>query len=190
MYMKNAIMLHGTCDKDEYFSDKYPSLSNSHWFPWLQKQLLINNIFTQTPEMPEAYSPDYEKWRREFEKFDVGSETILIGHSCGAGFLVRWLSENKVKIKKLILVAPWLDPEKEKAEAFFNFEISKDISDNSEEVHILVSTDDDNDILESVNIIKNNIPKIRLHEFSNLRHFTYKHMKTDKFPELLEYILE
>ena len=188
--MKNAIILHGTCDKDEYFSDKYPSLSNSHWFPWLQKQLLINNILTQTPEMPEAYSPDYEKWRREFEKFDINSETILIGHSCGAGFFIRWLSENKVKIKKLILVAPWLDPDKEKTDSFFNFEISKDISDNSEEIHLLVSMDDDNDILESVNIIKNNIPKIRLHEFSNLRHFTYKHMKTDNFPELLEHILE
>ena len=107
--MKNAIIIHGTCDEDEYFSDKYPSLSNSHWFPWLQKQLLINNIFTQTPEMPEAHKPDYDKWKKEFEKFDVNSETILVGHSCGGGFLIRWLSENKIKIKKLILVAPWLD---------------------------------------------------------------------------------
>ena len=188
--MKNAIILHGTCDKDEYFSDKYPSLSNSHWFPWLQKQLLINNIFTQTPEMPEAYNPDYEKWRREFEKFDVNSETILIGHSSGAGFLLRWLSENKVKISKLILVAPWLDPDREKTTSFFNFEIAKDIKERVIEIHLLVSSDDHDDILESANIIKNNISAIKYHEFHGFRHFTYRHMKTDKFPELLGYILE
>lgn len=31
--MKKAIIIHGACDKEEYFSDKYPSLSNSHWLP-------------------------------------------------------------------------------------------------------------------------------------------------------------
>lgn len=188
--MKNAIIIHGTCSKEEYFSDKYPSLSNSHWLPWLQKQLLINNIFTQTPEMPDAYTPDYEKWNREFEKFDINEETILIGHSYGAGFLLRWLSENKVKIKKLILVAPWLDPNRKNTKSFFDFEINKGIEDKAKEIHLLVSKDDDNDILESVSIIKNNISALRVHEFSNLGHFTYKRMKTDKFPNLLEYILE
>lgn len=190
MYMKNAIIIHGSCDKDEYFSDKYPSLSNSHWLPWLQKQLLINNILTQTPEMPEAYNPDYKKWSKEFEKFDINNETILIGHSCGAGFLLRWLSENKVKINKLILVAPWLNPNREKTESFFDFEISKDINDQSGEIHLLVSKDDAADIQESVNLIKNNIPVITCHEFSDFGHFIYGHMKTDKFPELLNYILE
>lgn len=188
--MKNAIIIHGTCDEEEYFSDKYPSLSNSHWLPWLQKQLLINNIFTQTPEMLEAYSPDYEKWSREFARFEVNEESILIGHSCGGGFLLRWLSENKVKIRKLILVAPWLDPKREKTTSFFDFKIDENTKERIDEIHILVSNDDDEDILESVSIIKNNIPTARLHEFSNLRHFTYGHMKTDKFPELLNIVIK
>ncbi len=119
--MNNAIIIHGTCDEEEYFSDAYPSLSNSHWFPWLQKQLLIKSIFTQTPEMPEAYKPDYEKWKHEFERFSVDKETILIGHSCGGGFLIRWLSENKVEIDKLILVAPWLDPRNRRTTNFQNY---------------------------------------------------------------------
>ena len=75
--MLNAILIHGSCDKEEYFSNKYPSLSNSHWFPWLQKQLLIKGIFTQTPEMPDAYAPDYEKWKIEFEHYPVDEETIV-----------------------------------------------------------------------------------------------------------------
>lgn len=186
--MKNAILIHGTCDKEEYFDDSFPSLSNSHWFPWLQKQLLINNIFTQTPEMPEAYMPDYEKWVSEFKKFEINQDSILIGHSCGAGFLLRYLSENNISINKLILVAPWLDPEREKTTDFFNFDINQDLLKRIKEIHLLYSLDDDNDILDSVKIIENNLKNIEIHKFSNHGHFTFGHMKTDKFPELLDII--
>ena len=186
--MKNAIIIHGTCSEEEYFSDEYPSLTNSHWFPWLQKQLLIKGIFTQTPEMLEAYKPDYEKWKKEFERYDVNEYTILIGHSCGGGFLIRWLSENKIKIKKLILVAPWLDPQREKTTVFFDFKIDKIMKDRIGEIHMFVSKDDDKDILESVEIIKTNIAGIINHEFTEHGHFTFSEMKTDKFPELLKII--
>ncbi|MCL5783915.1 MAG: alpha/beta hydrolase [Patescibacteria group bacterium] len=187
--MQRALLIHGTCDKEEYFSDNYPSLSNSHWFPWLQKQLLIKGIFTQTPEMPEAYQPNYESWKKEFERFNVNEETILVGHSCGGGFLVRWLTENKVQIKKLILVAPWLDPGRRKTTNFFDFSIDPNIEDRVEEVHIFVSQDDEQDILESVKIIKEVLPAIQEYNFKNMGHFTFEDMKTDKFPELLEAIL-
>ena len=110
--MKNALLLHGTCDREEYFSDLHTSLSNSHWLPWLQKQLLIRDILTQTPEMPQAYDPQYDLWEKTFERFDVDKNTILVGHSCGGGFLLRWLSENRVEVNKLILVAPWIDPDR------------------------------------------------------------------------------
>jgi hypothetical protein len=40
--MKNAVLIHGMPSKDEYFDPSAPSLSNAHWFPWLQKQLIIN----------------------------------------------------------------------------------------------------------------------------------------------------
>jgi hypothetical protein len=183
--MKNAVIIHGTCDEKEYFSEKYPSLSNSHWLPWLQKQLLINGIFTQTPEILDAYKPVYEKWKKGIECFDINKETILIGHSCGGGFLVRWLSENKINIKKLILVAPWLDPEREKTADFFNFKINKNLSQRIEEIHLFVSSDDDKDILESVEIIEDSISQINMHKFTDYGHFTFNDMKTEEFPELL-----
>ena len=44
--------------------------------------------------MPELWRPDYSLWRQTFEKYDVNSETILVGHSCGGGFLIQWMSEN------------------------------------------------------------------------------------------------
>ena len=115
--MKSALIIHGTCDKDEYFDEKYPTLSNSHWFPWLQKQFLCHDILCQTPEMPKAYNPLYGDWKKTFEKFYDEDVKIIVGHSAGAGFILRWLQDNpQIKLEKLILVAPWLDPDKECAD--------------------------------------------------------------------------
>ncbi len=94
--MRNAIILHGKPDpgQEEYYNPNFPSASNSHWLPWLQKQLMIHDIATQTPEMPYSWQPDYAIWQKEFERYDVTAETIVVGHSCGAGFIVRWLSQH------------------------------------------------------------------------------------------------
>lgn len=188
--MNSAIIVHGTCDKEEYFSDAYPSLSNSHWLPWLQKQLLIQGIFTQTPEMPEAYQPDYPKWKNEFERFNVDENTILVGHSCGGGFLVRWLSENKVSPKKLILVAPWLDPTRRKTSDFFDFKIDDKMLDRIKEIHICLSDDDNQDIKDSVQKVQTVLPQAHFHPFHDFGHFTFENMRTEKFPELLKIVVE
>lgn len=111
--MKNAIILHGKPDKEEYYSETAPSPSNAHWLPWLQKQLIIRDIKADTPEVPYPYELDYATWAREFERFDVTPETVLVGHSCGGGFIVRWLCEHAdVHVGKVVLVAPWTDPTK------------------------------------------------------------------------------
>jgi len=188
--MKNAILLHGTCDNEEYFNDQYPSLSNSHWFPWLQKQLLIKDITTQTPEMPEAYAPYYNKWKTEFERLPVNGDTILVGHSCGGGFLLRWLTENNLQVGNVVLVAPWLDPNREKTTDFFDFEIDSSIINRTTKLSLFVSNDDESDILKSVDIIKAAIPNIKITTFENKGHFTFDEMGTDKFPELLEEVLK
>ncbi|KKP39485.1 hypothetical protein A2130_02375 [Candidatus Woesebacteria bacterium GWC2_33_12] len=187
--MKNAILIHGTCDKEEYFDSNQPSLSNAHWFPWLQKQLLVNSIFCQTPEMPDAHTPVYDKWKKEFERFEVNEDTVLVGHSCGGGFLIRWLTENKIKLNKLILVAPWLDPDRVKTSGFFDFAIDSEMIKRIGEVHLLVSNDDDKDIRDSVEKIVTKLPDIKVHKFDNMGHFTFGQMKTEKFPELLNLIL-
>ena len=107
--MKNAIILHGKPDREEYYDPKAPSMSNAHWIPWLQGQLLKQDIWAITPEVPNAYNPDWKLWCKEVERFDITPETVLVGHSCGAGFWLRWLSEHKdVKVGKVVLVAPSL----------------------------------------------------------------------------------
>src|SRR3989344_146874 len=75
-----------------------------NWIPWLKKELFSKKIITETPLMPRAWEPNYETFKKEFEKNKVTENTILIGHSCGCAFLVRWLGETKQRINKLILV--------------------------------------------------------------------------------------
>ena len=106
--MKTAVILHGKPSKEGYFDMTRQSQSNSHWLPWLKQQLIVNGILAQTPELPEPYDPDYKKWKAVFEQFKIDGETILVGHSRGGGFLVRWLSEHKIKVGKVALVAPSL----------------------------------------------------------------------------------
>lgn len=183
-----AYILHSTCDKEEYFDAKYPSLSNFHWLPWLQKQLLIKGYNCQTPEMPSSYKPTYDEWKSHFDIYPVNKNTILIGHSAGAGFLLKWLSENKQPIKKLIMVAPWLDPNHENGN-FLQCTLGEDLEQYIDEIHIFYSIDDDTEgVTDTINILINKYPNIKLHKFETMGHFCLGDMKTDKFPELLAVI--
>lgn len=190
--MKTAIIIHGWDNRDEFFDMTRPSPSNTHWIPWLQKQLSVKGITTQTPEMPDSYEPNYEKWKSVFELFPLDQETILIGHSCGGGFLVRWLSEHEVKVGQVILVAPWLDPTRELGAEndFFRFNINSNLSERSAHgITMLYSTDDDIVILQSVETIQVVVAGIHIKQFSDKGHFILGDMGTNEFPELLEEIV-
>lgn len=188
--MKKAIIIHGYNNKSEFLDESRPSSSNDHWIPWLQRQLLLNGIEAQTPEMPGFYEPNYEKWKDLLDKFEPDENTMLVGHSCGGGFLVRWLSENNKKVGKVVLVAPWLDPNKKIDPNFFNFEIDPNLVSRTDGVIIMYSTDDNPQIFKSIDILKSKIENLQIKEFTGKGHFILSRMKTEKFPELLAILLE
>ncbi|MBC7581341.1 alpha/beta hydrolase [Aeromicrobium sp.] len=188
--MRNAIIVHGTCDSHEYFSQDFPSASNNHWLPWLQKQLIINDIKADTPEMPHSYKPDYEVWKREVERFDIGPETMLVGHSCGGGFWVRYLSEHpNVRVGKVVLVAPWLDPSNTKKTDFFDFEFDPDLVSRTAGLTIFNSSNDHEGIQWSAQIICNVLNHWTFKSFENYGHFCLNDMRTTEFPELLQELI-
>lgn len=190
--MKQVILIHGLPSKEEVIvNDTMPSPSNAHWFPWIQKQLAKEDLLSQSLEMPHSYNPSYIDHSKVLEQMDISNETILVGHSCGGGFLVRYFSEHKeLAPKKLILVAPWIDlegylKELDATSNFFDFEIDSTITTRTE-VHCIYSTDDDKDILESVKKIEEKMPHIIMHKFTDKGHFIDSSLGTKEFPELLD----
>lgn len=186
--MKNAIILHGSPTKKEYYDPEAPSMSNAHWIPWLQGQLLKRDIPTATPEVPWNFDRNWKVWLKEVKRYDLGPETILVGHSTGAGFWIKYLSINKnLKVDKVILVAPWLDPDREHTKNFFDdFEIDPIFPSRTRGVTIFNSDNDQESVLKTVRIVREKVKDIKYKEFHNYGHFCYNDLKTDRFPELLE----
>jgi predicted alpha/beta hydrolase family esterase len=187
--MKKAVIIHGYYDRSEYLDSSYPSASNNHWIPWLQRQLSLKGIETQTPEMPGFYEPNYERWKEMLDRFTPDENTILVGHSLGGGFLVRYLSETKSKFNKVVLVAPWLDPRHKIDPKLFDFSIDPEIVSRTNELNIIYSTDDFSDVLQSVDILKSKLEDAKFIEFKDKGHFVLNSLHTEKFPELLETII-
>lgn len=188
--MQTAIILHGKTSKENYYDADQEALSNKHWLPWLQRQLLLKDILAQTPELPKPYDPEYYRWKDVFEQFKVDENTHLIGYSCGAGFLARWLSENDVKVGKVALVAPWIDPESKINNGFFDFEIDPNLTEHTDGITIFVSKDDDAYNIKSAEILHQNIKETALVEINGCGHFMLRDMGTREFPELLELFVD
>ncbi len=189
--MNQVILIHGAPeDEREYY--EYPdSPSNAHWFPWIQKELCKHEVISVAPEMPKPYDPFYEDWVKVFEQFKISNETTVIGHSCGAGFLLRYFSEHSnLVVKKIILVAPWIDPEpKELSTDFFGFTFDSDLSKRIS-LSIFTSTDDYDPCIKSLAIIEKELPNVNYHRFTDKGHFVDSSLGTKAFPELLEEILK
>lgn len=185
--MKNAIILHGTCSRREYYDPDLPPISNRYWYPWLQRQLMVRDIAAYVPEIPMAFKPDYEIWKREAERFDIGPESLLVGHSTGAGFWIRWMGEHpKVCVDKIVLVSPWLDPNNIKKTTFFDFEIDSQLAKRTKGLTIFASDNDHLGIRWSVEMYCEKLPGHSFREFQGLGHF----MDIREFPELLDELID
>lgn len=185
--MKNAYILHGCPDRDEYMGNDHPSPSNAHWIPWMQKQLLMKGYNCQTPEMPVPYAPEYDDWLKIFEALPIDENTTLIAHSCGAGFLLKWLNKSGASIDKLILVAPYLDPGGYMGR-FLQCRLKPGLMDQVHELHVFYSEDEPvGGVKETVDMIMESYTDATLHCFKDKRHFCYNDMEEGgSFPELLK----
>jgi hypothetical protein len=188
--MRNAIILHGICDSEEYFSDVYPSMSNSHWIPWLQKQFLIKGYSCQTPDVVNVYEANYQGWLETVSVHEINEKTILVAHSAGCGFFLKYLSENKnINFDKLILVAPFKDPFLKYGD-FLQTDFDLKLDKRCNEIHVLYSLDEDvKGIKESVDWLIETYKTAQYHEFENHGHFCYGDMKTQEFQKLLDIAL-
>ncbi|MBO0695090.1 MAG: alpha/beta fold hydrolase, partial [Verrucomicrobia bacterium] len=61
------------------------------------------------PRMPRENDPDYQRWRAQIRKelAAVKGKVILVGHSLGGSFLLKYLCEQKIEteVAGLFLIA-------------------------------------------------------------------------------------
>ena len=187
----NCIIIHGCPSNVEKAMDEKTRTYDKHWIPWIKKQLQEKEIEVETPLMPEPWQPDFNKFKKEFEKYKVTKDTILIGHSCGCTFLVRWLGESKQKIKKLILVAPWKIEAgtSELKKAFYTSPIDESIKERVNKIVMFTADDEEKDGKKGLKMFHGALGG-EVIELKGHGHFTLGDMGTKKFPELLNKILE
>ncbi len=188
---KNCVMIHG-CPKDEKSLIHVEEDTNKHWVPWIRKELNKMGFHVLNPLMPEAWHPNYEKWKAVMDTLPIDENSVLVGHSCGGAFLVRWLSENKKHIRKLILVAAAktiADDASEEKKLFFDFSVDPLLKNRIQETVVLIGTQDKERHRQNA-ILYAEALNGRLVQLSNRGHFSSADMvKTNAFPELLEEIL-
>lgn len=186
----NVIIVHGS-NVNEKEGRELPLENERHWKPWLKKELEKRKITVSNYLYPEDWLPNYEKWKKVFEKNKLDENSVLIGHSAGTAFILRWLAENKKKVDKLILIAPSII----KSGKYLNTSKLKDfIFDSSlkeyfNDLIIFYADNDDEDIVKSAKVIRDKLGG-KLIELKGRGHFIEQHMKTKEFPELLNEILK
>lgn len=94
----NVLLIHGSYGKPF-----------ENWFPWIEKRLEGNGVSCLIPTFPTPEHQNYSAWSELLdyyvEKGFITNETIVIGHSCGSAFLVKYFNEHNIPIKALITVA-------------------------------------------------------------------------------------
>lgn len=166
-----------------------------NWLPWLEKQIRKRDFYCTLPSFPTPYQQNYECWSKILKAyFDIGyinDSTTFITHSLGSVFLVKFLLENKIKVKKIITVAGFndfiLDDDMDLYKSFYiDKEKLKNIKQYTDEI---ISFYSDNDPVIPMEVAEKFADEIFSKKIliKNAWHFNEKYSFTE-FEEILKYI--
>jgi hypothetical protein len=153
------------------------------WKPWL-REMLGEEYEVIIPMMPNSANAQYAEWKIVFGKMFpfLCDGVILIGHSLGASFLAKYLSENTfpVKIKGVMLVSGVFDKASDGL-PLFSFSLPKKMDLQTKNIFLYHSKDDPVVPISALHDFKNVFPHARVRVFEDR-----EHINTEDFPELLE----
>lgn len=94
--MRNFFIIHGS------FGD-----SREHYLPWLKQNLeKFSEVFA--PDFPVGKDlQTYENWAKVLDKYKnkINEQTTFIGRSIAPIFIIKYLTNNNLKINKLISIS-------------------------------------------------------------------------------------
>ncbi len=189
--MTNAIILHGKPSIERYMDPSQPKPHEANWLPWLAQTLGHMGIPTTIPELPKPYAPVYENCINEALKTPITEDTLVIGHSMGAGLSIRWMSENPdVAVKKLVLVAPWLDPNRRYG-SLFDFVLDPSLIERcAGGMAIFYSSHDGKEAKQSAGMLMSTFPGATRKNIPEDGHFMPGNtMRTNKFYKIISELL-
>lgn len=177
--MEKAFIFHGTG------AGKY-----DHWFPEIKKKLEKNGVEVCRPDFPTPEAQTLENWLEilDEQEMEIDENTVLIGHSTGAVFILSVLEKIDAEIEAAFLISGFtgklqderFDPLNETfAEKDFDFE---KIKNSARDFYIFHSESDPYVPLEKAAELA---PKIdaNLELVAGAGHFNTESGYTD-FPEL------
>lgn len=163
-----------------------------NWFPWLKKELekLGHDVFV--PKFPTPVNQDFNRWLKiiepYFQKFN--QDTILVGHSIGATFILNILERTDTKILSAFLVSGSIGLLGNTVFDSITESFTKDdfnwskIKSKCKSFHVYHSDNDPYVPLEKGIEIARNL-SVKLTEISGAGHFN-KDSGYEQFPRILE----
>ena len=121
-----------------------------NWFPWLKKELENQGYEAVVPKFPTPIDQSLESWLRTIKKYEdkINKETVMIGHSLGAAFILNYLEQTERKIKSAVLVAGFFQLLNSPYDAINKTFVDKDfnwkkIKENCGKFFVVASDNDD-----------------------------------------------
>lgn len=151
------------------------------WKSSLNKKL-GNNFDVILPSFPNSSNVKYLEWKIYFEKVmeATNKKIILIGHSLGGIFLIKYLSENTLnkKINGIFLIASSY-PSEDMKEFLFKPNINK-IESQCKDIFMYHSKDDKVVSFKDFEKYKKEFVNVKFRIFKNRGHFNQS-----TFPEIV-----
>lgn len=138
---ENYFIIHGS------FSSPY-----SNWLGWLHDFIEAEGKQVYVPDFPIGVGyQNYENWSELLKYYlDLGllnEKTTIIGHSIAPIFISKFLTENKIKVKKLIFVCGFnnylgIDEQYDNVNKSMYFDNLEDVKQYADEIICFYSDND------------------------------------------------